>query len=110
MSVIKFTRINGMKCNGEVDYEIIDNPEYSVMKINLIMIGKKYRGKGYGRILMENLINKARSNGCKYIIVELPLEEYGVYLPYKERRRFFEHFGFRFDDSGEKGVLKVSYA
>jgi GNAT superfamily N-acetyltransferase len=65
--------------------------------ITHLYVGAKYRGKGYGRELVEFFENKARSQGANWIEVNSS----------KSAESFYEHLGFIKTPSGILGqVLK----
>lgn len=101
----KFKEINGKECIGEIDYDI--DFKAKELRLRLIYLEEKYRGKGYGRAIMEDIIKKAKKLGCKSIVVNLTKKDYNYYSTYKQRRSFFEHFGFEFDKEGDYARLDL---
>lgn len=92
----KFKEINGKECIGELDYGI-EGKDKKCFRINLIYLEEKYRGKGYGKAIMEDIIKKAKRLGCKKIVGNLTKPDYDYYSTYGQRRKFFENFGFELD-------------
>jgi GNAT superfamily N-acetyltransferase len=102
MPLTRFRELNGKECIGEIHYEV--EHASSRMRLKRIFLEEPYRGKGYGRVIMENIIEKARNIGCASIVINLTMPEHRYYLSYEQRRAFFEHFGFTFDPEGDYGT------
>jgi len=56
---------------------------------------------------MQDIIKKAKHLGCKYIVIDLTIPDYDFYSTYKERKAFFENFGFKFDKEGDYARLDL---
>lgn len=109
MPITKFKEINGKECIGKIDYELLNKKSKNrFLRLNLIYLEEEYRGKGYGKVIMENIIKEAERLNCRYIIVNLTEkgEYYDFYSTHEERLRFFKKFGFNFDDGEGKLTLK----
>lgn len=50
-----------------------------VAHIEDVVIGKKYRGLGYGKVLIDNLISKSKKFGCYKIILNCHEKNIGFY-------------------------------
>tara|TARA_B100000941_G_C28229663_1_gene410899 strand:- start:75 stop:527 length:453 start_codon:yes stop_codon:yes gene_type:complete len=50
-----------------------------VAHIEDVVIHKKYRGLGYGKLLLDNLINKSKNFGCYKIILNCHEKNIGFY-------------------------------
>lgn len=103
----KFKEIHGKECIGELDYDIEKTEKGKVLRLKLIYLEEEYRGKGYGRVIMEDVIKKAKKLGCKGIVINLTKPDYDYYSTYEQRRSFFEHFGFEFDKEGDFAKLDL---
>lgn len=125
MPTTKFKEINGKECIGEIDYDIEVNKEKK-FRLNLIYFEEKYRDKGYGTVIIKDhknqrflgslrnskefqrdIIKKAKHLGCRYIVVDLTKPDYDYYSIYKQRKAFFEGFGFKFDKEGDYARLDL---
>lgn len=102
----KFKEVGGKEYIGEIDYNIEVNEE-KCFRLNLIYLEDKYRHKRYGSIIMQDVIKKAKRLGCKCIVVDLTKPDYDYYIPYDQRKAFFEHFGFKFDKEGDFARLEL---
>lgn len=83
------------------DYSIIENDGIiqgcgalhvmweDLAEIRALAIREEYKGKGYGRALVESLVNEARGLGVDRVFV----------LTYQDK--FFEHLGFEYIDKSE---------
>ena len=60
-------------------------PQGEVLRIGVL---KRYRGRGYGRILMENFLRDARRCGVKKVFLEVRVSNMGAI-------KFYEKMGFR---------------
>ncbi|RCX16763.1 acetyltransferase (GNAT) family protein [Fontibacillus phaseoli] len=93
---------------AEAAWVPVDAPNY--MMINCLWVSGKYKGQGYGRLLLEHCIEDARNRGMDGIVHVLS----GKKLPYLSDRKFFLHHGFRvMDEAGpyyELAVLKWNAA
>lgn len=112
MPHIKFKETGGKEFIGEVNYHIErvsdeHNHKKEQLRVNLIYLEENFRGKGYGRAIMEHLREKAKNLGCHSMVINLTKPDYDYYSSYEERKSFFEKFGFRFDEEGEFGWLKL---
>ena len=83
-------------CVGIVNNEIEEKYDFRAPKrgrIKELVITKKYRGKGYGKKLLEHTKAYLRSIGCEYILIAV--------LSYNENaKKLYESSGFhaRFQD------------
>lgn len=102
----KFKEIRGKEYIGEIDYDIEVNNGRS-LRLNLIYLEEKYRHRGYGKVIMKDIIKKAKRLGCKSILIDLTKPTYDYYLTYEERKKFFKHFGFKFDKGGDFARLDL---
>lgn len=112
MPRIKFKEPGGKEFIGEIDYaleRISDehNNKKIQFRLSLIYLEENFRGRGYGTMMMEQLLEKAKSLGCHSMIINLTKPDYDYYSSYEERRRFFNKLGFRFDEEGEFGRLRL---
>lgn len=111
MPVAKFKLKDGKKWAGEISYNLetisIGGKKQKQFRLDLIYVKPEYRHKGFGTKIMNHIIERARKLGCKRITINLTREDYDYYSTYKERRRFFEKFGFKFDKEGRHGRLRL---
>ena len=107
MPRLKFKELKGNEWIGEIDYNIELNDGKRHFRLDLIYLREKYRSKGYGNIIIKDIIEKAKMLQCSSIIVDLTKEDYDYYSPYEKRKSFFENFGFKFDKEGDYAVLNL---
>ena len=112
MPHIKFKETGGKEFIGEVDYHIErvsdeHNNKKEQLRLNLIYLEENFRGKGYGKVIMEHLLEKAKDLGCHSMVINLTKPDYDYYSSYESRKSFFGKFGFEFDEEGEFGWLKL---
>lgn len=107
MPRINFKEVDGKECIGELDYDIEKMEKGKILRLKLLYLEEGYRGKGYGKAIMEDFIKKAKKLGCKGIVINLTKPSYDYYSTYEQRRGFFEHFGFEFDEEGDFAKLDL---
>jgi GNAT superfamily N-acetyltransferase len=92
MNIIDENNIITLKNNkyiGSIKYIIQDN----ILEIKVFYIINKYRGQNYGKILLDYIINKAKSIYINKII--LNAKEY--YSHYNKLVNYYKKFGFDID-------------
>lgn len=60
-------------------------PQGEILRIGVL---KRYRGRGYGKMLMEAFLGDARSCGIREVFLEVRVSNVGAV-------RFYEKMGFR---------------
>jgi GNAT superfamily N-acetyltransferase len=106
MPVTRFRDLYSKEHMGNVDYKLEHYNNQLQLRLNLIFLEEKCRGKGFGKTIMADVIKKAKRLGCKKIILSVKDPEYNVFSSYDFRKKFFEKFGFQFDGDGF-GVLNL---
>ena len=64
-----------------------------------IITDEKYRGKGYGRLMVDHVKKLAKARGCKAIILDSG-------MPRKAAHAFYERYGFEKSCYGFELFLK----
>jgi phosphoglycolate phosphatase len=69
----------------------------SFLVIEVVVIDKKYRGNGIGKVMLLELKNRVKRQGCSYIILVSGEQR-------KEAHKFYEVLGY--DEGKSKGFRK----
>lgn len=111
MPVAKFKLVDRKEWFGKIRYRFedisVNGERQRQFRLILIYIEPEYRNRGFGKKIMNYIIDKARKTECKCIVIDLTEKDYDYYSSHEERIKFFEKFGFRFDKEGSYGRLEL---
>jgi len=87
-----------IRYDGKAKVEVtISNDEPEVAYINGLSVYEPQRGKGYGKIMLEDAIAQANKIGCKYAYLHCDKDSF-VFDWYKQRG--FQYFGDKPNENG----------
>jgi N-acetylglutamate synthase-like GNAT family acetyltransferase len=64
----------------EEEPPVTHQPDGRILKITAMVVKMKFRGRGYGLLILDKLIEIAHLEGCRKVVVETTTDAQGFYL------------------------------
>jgi predicted GNAT family acetyltransferase len=112
MAVAKFRIPGTEQYIAKIQYRFenvsVHNRSEKQLRLDLIHIEPEFRGRGFGKQIVEYVIGKAKKLGCKCVVISMTKEGYNYYSSYDKRKKFFERIGFQFDKEGNYARFDIN--